>query len=93
MVKQPTTEQSEFTMSSEDFPALPGTSTGAAPAQPPVHLLPDANHTPDKPRKGIQTSPEGNHSTMTYIYTFEIASDKFDRGLTISYNLTQPLMC
>ncbi|KAI8437580.1 hypothetical protein MSG28_011864 [Choristoneura fumiferana] len=59
MVKQPTTEQSEFTMSSEDFPALPGTSTGAAPAQPPVHLLPDANHTADKPRKGIQTSPEG----------------------------------
>lgn len=25
MVKQPTTEQTEFTMSSEDFPALPGT--------------------------------------------------------------------
>lgn len=25
MVKQPTAEQSEFTMSSEDFPALPGT--------------------------------------------------------------------
>lgn len=26
MVKQPTSEQSEFTMSNEDFPALPGTS-------------------------------------------------------------------
>lgn len=25
MVKQPTTEHSEFTMSNEDFPALPGT--------------------------------------------------------------------
>lgn len=25
MVKQPTTEQTEFTMSNEDFPALPGT--------------------------------------------------------------------
>lgn len=25
MVKQPTNEQTEFTMSSEDFPALPGT--------------------------------------------------------------------
>lgn len=25
MVKQPTSEQTEFTMSSEDFPALPGT--------------------------------------------------------------------
>lgn len=25
MVKQPTSEQSEFTMSNEDFPALPGT--------------------------------------------------------------------
>lgn len=28
MVKQPTSEQSEFTMTSEDFPALPGTSPG-----------------------------------------------------------------
>lgn len=28
MVKQPTAEQNEFTMSSEDFPALPGTSGG-----------------------------------------------------------------
>lgn len=34
MVKQPTAEQSEFTMSSEDFPALPGTNigTGGAPS-------------------------------------------------------------
>jgi len=33
MVKQPTTESSEFTMSSEDFPALPGTQNreGASP--------------------------------------------------------------
>lgn len=31
MVKQPTAEQNEFTMSSEDFPALPGTSGGNAP--------------------------------------------------------------
>ncbi|CAK1545572.1 unnamed protein product [Leptosia nina] len=61
MVKQPTAEQSEFTMSSEDFPALPGTSSGGggAPAPPPAAL--EFNHTPDsKPtRKGIQTSPEG----------------------------------
>ena len=27
MVKQPTSESSEFTMSSEDFPALPGSQT------------------------------------------------------------------
>lgn len=30
MVKQPTAEQNEFTMSSEDFPALPGTSGGSS---------------------------------------------------------------
>lgn len=30
MVKQPTSEQTEFQMSSEDFPALPGTDNGAA---------------------------------------------------------------
>ncbi|KAM3961215.1 CCR4-NOT transcription complex subunit regena [Aphomia sociella] len=99
MVKQPTSEQSEFTMSSEDFPALPGTSsTGAAgaaagagvpgvpgagapgagilgargrdaagrpPPAPHVHpshaaLAADyTNHSTDKPRKGIQTSPDG----------------------------------
>ncbi|XP_045517692.1 CCR4-NOT transcription complex subunit 2-like isoform X5 [Pieris brassicae] len=58
MVKQPTAEQSEFTMSSEDFPALPGTSSagGAAPVVPPPDLIhPDTK----PPRKGIQTSPEG----------------------------------
>ncbi|KAG6457537.1 hypothetical protein O3G_MSEX010341 [Manduca sexta] len=68
MVKQPTSEQSEFTMSSEDFPALPGTSAGAAgaaaaaaaaggsggPAPPSTDLV----HVPDKARKGIQTSPD-----------------------------------
>lgn len=34
MVKQPTSEASEFTMSSEDFPALPGTQNreGASPS-------------------------------------------------------------
>lgn len=30
MVKQPTSEQTEFQMSSEDFPALPGTSENVA---------------------------------------------------------------
>ncbi|XP_049884807.1 CCR4-NOT transcription complex subunit 2 isoform X3 [Pectinophora gossypiella] len=69
MVKQPTSEQSEFTMSSEDFPALPGTSntSGSATAQQPAatpasgHPAPDyANHSAEKPRKGIQTSPDGN---------------------------------
>ncbi|XP_075984384.1 CCR4-NOT transcription complex subunit regena isoform X1 [Anticarsia gemmatalis] len=63
MVKQPTSEQSEFTMSSEDFPALPGTSSsgGAAPQPPPGPAPPPpdfANHNADKPRKGIQTSPD-----------------------------------
>lgn len=66
MVKQPTSEQSEFTMSSEDFPALPGTSGGGAPpATAASHN--DLNHVGappigDKPRKGIQTSlsPDGN---------------------------------
>ncbi|XP_045504180.1 CCR4-NOT transcription complex subunit 2 isoform X1 [Colias croceus] len=61
MVKQPTAEQSEFTMSSEDFPALPGTSSAGAGALPPPQPAPhEFVHAPDKPaRKGIQTSPEG----------------------------------
>lgn len=32
MVKQPTSEPSEFTMSSEDFPALPGTQSREGPS-------------------------------------------------------------
>lgn len=32
MVKQPTVESSEFTMSSEDFPALPGTQNRDGPS-------------------------------------------------------------
>ena len=32
MVKQPTMESSEFTMSNEDFPALPGPGPNSAPA-------------------------------------------------------------
>lgn len=32
MVKQPTSEPSEFTMSSEDFPALPGTQNREGPS-------------------------------------------------------------
>lgn len=32
MVKQPTSETSEFTMSSEDFPALPGTASTEGPS-------------------------------------------------------------
>lgn len=63
MVKQPTSEQSEFTMSSEDFPALPGTSTGGAAVPAPSQAVPNqeyANHNSvDKPKRGIQTSPEG----------------------------------
>ncbi|XP_038207309.1 regulator of gene activity isoform X1 [Zerene cesonia] len=63
MVKQPTAEQSEFTMSSEDFPALPGTSSagaGAGALPPPQPAPHEFAHAPDKPpRKGIQTSPEG----------------------------------
>ncbi|CAG9112906.1 unnamed protein product [Plutella xylostella] len=69
MVKQPTSEQSEFTMSSEDFPALPGTSgPGAVAAQLTGATLPPPPHgtehvatsqDDDKPRKGIQTSTDG----------------------------------
>ncbi|KOB69749.1 putative CCR4-NOT transcription complex subunit 2, partial [Operophtera brumata] len=63
MVKQPTSEQSEFTMSSEDFPALPGTSTGGAVVPATSQVVPNqeyANHNSiDKPKRGIQTSPEG----------------------------------
>lgn len=32
MVKQPTSEANEFTMSSEDFPALPGTASTEGPS-------------------------------------------------------------
>ncbi|VVD03607.1 regulator of gene activity [Leptidea sinapis] len=68
MLKQPMTEQSEFMMSSEDFPALPGTSSAGTSvvgtlqqSSVPHQVLHDFNHTPEpKPqRKGIQTSPEG----------------------------------
>lgn len=63
MVKQPTSEQSEFTMSSEDFPALPGTSAGAGGVGVAVVAghPPAPDYAPDKgvPRKGIQTSPDG----------------------------------
>ena len=34
MVKQPAMEASEFTMSNEDFPALPGPGPNSAPAVP-----------------------------------------------------------
>lgn len=68
MVKQPTSEQSEFTMSSEDFPALPGTSMGGHAPPPPA----DYAHTPDKPsRKGIQTSPDGK--TLLVFFFFNIS--------------------
>ncbi|XP_053615521.1 regulator of gene activity isoform X2 [Plodia interpunctella] len=54
MVKQPTSEQSEFTMSSEDFPALPGTSGGGgAPDQP------DYSHSDKLRKQGIQTDADG----------------------------------
>lgn len=67
MVKQPTSEQSEFTMSSEDFPALPGTSTGGAATGIAAVTTPANNATSEhsqhhgdgKPRKGVQTAPDG----------------------------------
>lgn len=61
MVKQPTSEQSEFTMSSEDFPALPGTSAGGGAGAGAAGHPPAPDYAPDKgaPRKGIQTSPDG----------------------------------
>lgn len=72
MVKQPTTESNEFTMSSEDFPALPGTHHREGPS-------PGGGHQPDKnsssgggdngadsrtseknsTKQGIQTYPDG----------------------------------
>lgn len=65
MVKQPTSEQSEFTMSSEDFPALPGTSTGGVATPAPIQAPPSpefVNHNNvEKPKQGIQTTPEGKY--------------------------------
>ena len=73
MVKQPTNEASEFTMSSEDFPALPGTQNQDGPS-PGGSVIGDKRvpgvmtnefggldpASGDKASKrGIQTSPDG----------------------------------
>ncbi|GLV40536.1 Regena [Carabus blaptoides fortunei] len=70
MVKQPTSEASEFTMSSEDFPALPGTHTrdGASPG---------SNMSGDKgsaggsdvghdSRTGLEKNASGKSGIMTF---------------------------
>lgn len=70
MVKQPTSESSEFTMSSEDFPALPGTQNreGASPGGTPGDKTNnggggDGNTQRDNEKNssksGIQTYPDG----------------------------------
>lgn len=76
MVKTPQSESSAFTMSSEDFPALPGTtppstianeaSGKATPSsnQPVEFTDQRSGQAQDKgtPKRGIITSPDGNHS-------------------------------
>lgn len=70
MVKQPQSEQTPFTMSSEDFPALPGTAplpSAVEAANKPVPMTSQndssdsKNSAPDKgpAKKGIITYPEG----------------------------------
>ncbi|CAG4966141.1 unnamed protein product [Parnassius apollo] len=62
MVKQPTSEQSEFTMSSEDFPALPGTSTGgAAVANATAHVAAHSTQA-THPAHAPQTLEYANHN-------------------------------
>lgn len=75
MVKQPTSETSEFTMSNEDFPALPGTQNNSGPTSSSDKGLvglsnSDSSHDVVSSRapgaeksggtkRGIQTSPDG----------------------------------
>lgn len=75
MVKQPTAESSEFTMSSEDFPALPGTQNQDGPSPSGEKTLSGqstecnqettpTNRAPgaeksQASKRGIQTSPDG----------------------------------
>jgi len=78
MVKQPQAESSAFTMSSEDFPALPGTapslgtSDSSGKATPnAVNKLEDSNDrtiaTTDKSvKRGIITSPDGKVTNIPY---------------------------
>lgn len=55
MVKQPTSEASEFTMSSEDFPALPGTQNRDG-------LSPGSNLSGDKSNGGNGDGSNDNRS-------------------------------
>lgn len=81
MVKQPTSETSEFTMSNEDFPALPGTQNNTGPASSSEKGLVGlsnndsshdvANRAPGAEKsggtkRGIQTSPDGSNKMLNY---------------------------
>lgn len=65
MVKQPTNEQSEFQMSSEDFPALPGTQsresivTGSSGTSGGIDKLTNTNSNTDLPQQ-INASTTGS---------------------------------
>ena len=87
MVKQPQTEASAFTMSSEDFPALPGTAPPIASANDSsgkatpstVNKIEDSNDrtvaTTDKNMKrGIITSPEGSNDKILLVIVNIICS-------------------
>lgn len=85
MVKQPTSESSEFTMSSEDFPALPGTQNNTAPIQSSDKGLvglsnSDSTHDVSSrasgaeksggTKRGIQTSPDGTFHWFWFTFCY-----------------------
>lgn len=96
MVKQPTSEASEFTMSSEDFPALPGTQNNSAPIPGSEKGLVglsnnDSTHdvvTSRAPgaekiggtKRGIQTSPDGNYLNINLQLLYYIS---YDQSITV----------
>ncbi|CAH1125897.1 unnamed protein product [Ceutorhynchus assimilis] len=72
MVKQPTSESSEFTMSNEDFPALPGTQHPAEGASPAGSQSDDKTMVMD----GVQTNDAQMGLTMLSTQSGLTSSDK-----------------
>ncbi|KAB0795682.1 hypothetical protein PPYR_09743 [Photinus pyralis] len=69
MVKQPTTESNEFTMSSEDFPALPGTHHREGPSPGGGHQS-DKNSSSSASDSGTDTRTSEKSSTKQGIQTY-----------------------
>jgi CCR4-NOT transcription complex subunit 2 len=89
MVKQPVSESSAFTMSSEDFPALPGTTPAVTTNSEPSGKITPSNSQPleseqqqrvnnlivDKSpvKRGIVTSPDGEFFFSNHTFLLMLA--------------------